>query len=96
VQARFVDDPKQAIADADELIVAVMKDRGYPMEDFDQRTADISVDHPDVVEHYREAHGVALAHAKGGSDTEALRNGMLHYRTLFTVLIAPDAEREAG
>jgi hypothetical protein len=84
VQARFVDDPEGAIGDADELCAEVMQVRGYPMGDFEQRAADISVDHPHVVEHYRAAHAVATDPDAG---TEHLRQAMVHYRTLFEDLI---------
>lgn len=86
-QAQFVDDPRGAVAHADGLIRSVMADRGYPVEDFDQRAADISVDHPQVVEHYREGHRLARASAHGDDSTEALRQGMRHYRTLFEELV---------
>lgn len=87
VQTRFVDDPELAIAEADQLCGEVMQARGYPMGDFDQRSADISVDHSDVVEHYRSAHGVAVAADRGDASTEELRQAMVHYRTLFDDLI---------
>ena len=87
VQSRFVDDPEQAIGQADQLCGEVMQARGYPMGDFDQRAADISVDHPRVVEHYRAAHGIARRSADGNASTEDLRQAMVHYRTLFEDLI---------
>jgi hypothetical protein len=88
VQARFVDEPAEAIAAADNLIGRVMEARGYPVADFDQRVADISVDHPRVVEHYRAAHSIALEQkGRTGQDTEALRQAMVHYRALFLDLI---------
>jgi hypothetical protein len=87
VQARFVDDPEHAIGDADRLCSEVMQTRGYPMGDFEQRAADISVDHPTVVEHYRAAHAVALRADRGDAATEDLRQAMVHYRTLFEDLI---------
>jgi hypothetical protein len=87
VQTRFVDDPEHAIGDADRLCGEVMQARGYPMGDFEQRAADISVDHPQVVEHYRAAHGVARRSADGNATTEDLRQAMVHYRTLFEDLI---------
>ena len=92
-QARFVDDPEAAIRDADDLIQQVMRERGYPVEDFDQRAADLSVDHPDVVEHYREGHGLAERSADGTDDdvTEARRQAMVHYRVLFEELLVADA-----
>jgi hypothetical protein len=84
VQAQFVDDPENAIDDADELCGEVMLARGYPVGDFEQRAADISVDHPHVVEHYRAAHAVATNPDAG---TEDMRQAMVHYRTLFEDLI---------
>jgi hypothetical protein len=87
VQARFVDDPSGAVAEADSLIQAVMRERGYPMDDFEQRAADISVDHPDVVEHYREGRRLR----SGG--TEEQRQAMVHYRALFEELLEDTADR---
>jgi hypothetical protein len=87
VQARFVDDPKGAVGQADRLIVVVMQEQGYPMDDFDQRTADISVDHPDVVDDYRAGHGISLANDQGLASTEDLREAMVHYRALFRRLV---------
>lgn len=84
VQARFVDDPEGAIHDADQLCGEVMQTRGYPMADFEQRAADVSVDHPGVVEHYRAAHAIAI---NDNAATEDLRQAMVHYRTLFQDLI---------
>jgi hypothetical protein len=87
VQAEFVDDPKAAIADADRLLGEVMSARGYPVVDFDQRAADLSVDYPEVVENYRTAHAIALAHQRGRAGTEDLRQAMIHYRALFEDLV---------
>jgi hypothetical protein len=87
VQTRFVDDPEHAIREADTLCSEVMQARGYPMGDFEQRAADISVDHAHVVEHYRAAHAVATAAEDGSASTEDLRQAMVHYRTLFEDLI---------
>ncbi|HEX6399976.1 MAG TPA: hypothetical protein VF108_05840, partial [Actinomycetota bacterium] len=87
VQAGFVDEPERSFVEADRLVVAVMRDRGYPMGEFDQRAADVSVDHPDVVEHYRAAHAVALEADRGRAETEDLRQGMVHYRALFEDLL---------
>jgi hypothetical protein len=92
VQARFVDDPEGAAREADMLIQAVMRDRGYPTDDFDQRAADVSVDHPQVVESYREAHRLTRASALGDGTTEDLRRAMQHYRALFDELVE---ERES-
>jgi len=87
VQARFVDDPKGAVTEADRLVGEVMSARGYPLGDFEQRVADISVDHPDVVMNYRAAREIALVHARGQASTEDLRQAMMHYRALFKDLL---------
>jgi hypothetical protein len=87
VQARFVDDPEGAAREADMLIQSVMQDRGYPTDDFDQRAADVSVDHPRVVGAYREAHRLTRASALGDATTEELRRAMQHYRALFDELV---------
>ena len=87
VQSRFVDSPRGAVAEADDLVSALMKTRGYPISDFDQRAADISVDHPRVVENYRSAHDIALQVGKNGASTEDLRTAMIHYRSLFGELV---------
>ena len=86
-QTRFVDDPKGAVAEADRLIGEVMRARGYPVGDFDQRAADISVDHPMVVENYRTAHDIALRDRRGKASTEDLRKALVHYRALFEELL---------
>ena len=86
VQARFVDEPSAAVRDADTLVGRVMEARGYPVGDFEQRAADVSVDHPTVLEHYRAAHAVALRHAQGQASTEDLRQAMVNYRALFAEL----------
>ena len=86
-QRRFVDDPGAAVGEADELVSAVMRERGYPLDDFDQRAADVSVDHPVVVENYRAAHGISAANAEGRARTEDLRQAMVHYRALFDELL---------
>jgi hypothetical protein len=87
VQAQFVDEPNGAVTGADQLLRDVMSTRGYPVSDFEQRMADISVDHPRVVENYRAAHEIALRHAQGQASTEDLRKAMIHYRTLFVDLV---------
>jgi hypothetical protein len=86
-QARFVDDPGGAIAEADVLIQRVMRERGYPVEDFEQRAADVSVDHPEVVNNYRAAHAISIAHERERASTEDLRVAMVHYRSLFDELL---------
>jgi hypothetical protein len=87
VQSRFVDSPKGAVTEADDLVSSLMKTRGYPVSDFDQRAADISVDHPRVVENYRSAHEIALRVGKDAATTEDLRTAMIHYRSLFEELV---------
>jgi hypothetical protein len=87
VQSEFVDDPKKSVTQADQLLGDVMSTRGYSVSDFEQRSADISVDHPLVVENYRAAHEIAIRHASGQASTEDLRQAMIHYRTLFDGLV---------
>jgi len=87
LQGRFVDNPKGVLAEADQLVRDLMVKRGYPMGDFDRRAADISVDHPTVVEHYRAAQATALRDQRGQADTEELRKGVVHYRALFQELL---------
>jgi hypothetical protein len=87
IQARFVDEPSGALVDADGLVEQVMRERGYPMDEFEQRAADISVDHPDVVENYRAGHAIYLANARGDASTEDLRQAVIHYRALFEELL---------
>jgi LPXTG-motif cell wall-anchored protein len=97
VQSRFVDSPKGAVTEADDLVSSLMKARGYPVSDFEQRAADISVDHPRVVENYRSAHEIALRVARVGKDeatTEELRTAMIHYRSLFEDLVQLPASVE--
>jgi hypothetical protein len=92
VQAQFVDDPRGAVASADALIQSVMAERGYPMADFDQRAADISVDHPTVVENYRQGKRLSSTTGDANGATEDLRQAMRHYRALFDELVEPDAD----
>jgi len=94
VQTAFVDNPSTAVGDADRLVTQVMRERGYPVDDFDQRAADISVDHPNVVEHYRAAHIIHLAQEKGDIGTEAQREAFVHYRALFEKLLEHDLETD--
>jgi hypothetical protein len=93
VQAKFVDDPRGAVSDADGLVEDVMKARGYPVSDFDQRAADLSVHHPAVVSNYRAARDIAQRHRRGEASTEDLRQAMVHYRALFQDLLE-DREHE--
>jgi hypothetical protein len=87
VQGRFVDSPGGAVTEADQLLGDVMSLRGYPVSDFEQRAADISVDHPLVMENYRAGHEIAVRQANGKASTEELRQAMIHYRTLFEDLV---------
>ena len=93
-QALFVDDPASAVGQADDLIGEVMRARGYPVGDFEQRAADVSVDHPEVVDHYRTGHRIALRQRSGEADTESLRQAMVHYRALFSDLLDIEASSE--
>jgi hypothetical protein len=92
VQVRFVDEPAPAVIDADRLIGEAMRERGYPVDDFDQRAADLSVDYPDVVENYRAGHSVVAGGDR--ADTEDLRQAMVHYRSLFDRLVQREEAAE--
>jgi hypothetical protein len=96
VQSRFVDDPKSAVTQADGLVTEVMQARGYPMGDFEQRAADISVDHPVVVDNYRAAREIALRHGQGKASTEDMRKAIVHYRALFTELLEQNQPQRKG
>jgi FtsZ-interacting cell division protein ZipA len=87
VQKKFVDDPKGAVNEADKLVTDVMKARGYPMAEFDQRADDISVNYPHAVANYRAAHEIVVLHGRGQSSTEDLRKAMVHFRSLFDELL---------
>ena len=96
VQRTFVDTPGEALHDSHTLVLEVMERRGYPTDDFDQRAADISVDHPEVVQNYRAAHAVSQASERDRVSTEEQRKALVHYRALFDELLAvePAAERQ--
>jgi hypothetical protein len=96
IQTRFVDDPRGAVTEADKVVGEVMLARGYPVGEFEQQVADISVDHPDVVMNYRAARDIAEDHARGRASTEDLRQAMVHYRALFRDLLDSPAERSAA
>jgi hypothetical protein len=87
LQGRFVDNPKEVVVQADQLVRELMLERGYPMGDFERRAADISVDHPAVVEHYRAAQAIAARDERGEADTEELRKAVVHYRVLFDEML---------
>jgi hypothetical protein len=91
VQAQFVDDPAVAVSNASELINEVMRACGYPTEDFEQRAADLSVEHPAVVQHYRAARALSASTHAGQINTEDLRQAVVHYRFLFTDLLQEPA-----
>ena len=90
VQSKFVDEPGQAIVDADRLIMEVMQVRAYPVSNFEQRAADISVSYPALVSNYRAARVIALKNKEGQADTEELRQAMIYYRSLFEELLGTE------
>jgi hypothetical protein len=90
-QARFVDEPTQAVRVADALVTELLQTRGYPISAFPQRADDLSVSYPHIVERYRSARTIALANERGDATTEELRRAMVHYRALFEELL----ERES-
>ena len=96
VQARFVDDPRGAVTVADSLVTDVMQARGYPIGEFEQRAADLSVDYPTIVDNYRSAHAIAARHSAGKASTEDLRQAMVYYRTLFEELLDEGQTQRKG
>lgn len=96
VQARFVDDPRGAVTIAESLVTDVMQARGYPIGEFEQQAADLSVDYPLIVENYRAAHQIAIRHGEGKASTEDLRQAMVHYRLLFQELLDEHRERKGA
>lgn len=101
IQKGFVDQPAEAVERADRLVVQIMRDSGYPVDDFEHRVDDISVDHPKVAQHYRAAHQVAVAQASGDADTEQLRQAVTSYRQLVDALLGesdggPGANQESS
>ena len=96
IQSRFVDNPNGAVAEADKLVRDVMVKRGYPMADFERRAADISVDHPALVETYRSAQAIAVRDQGGQASTEELRKAVVFYRTLFDELLEVRSSRRAS
>ncbi len=87
VQSRFVDHPKAAVTEADDLINSLLEARGYPTASFDQRAADVSVTYPRVMENYRVAHGIAIRPGRVEATTEELRTAMIQYRAIFDELV---------
>src|ERR1700726_425011 len=96
LQGRFVDNPKAVVVQADQLVRELMLKRGYPMGDFERRAADISVDHPAVVENYRAAQAIAVRDQRGEADTEELRKAVVHYRALFDELLEVRVPKQAA
>jgi hypothetical protein len=96
VQTGFVDNPATAVGVADRLVTEVMRERGYPVDDFDQRAADISVDHPQIVENYRAAHGIHLSQQRGEVSTEQQRKAFVHYRALFEKLLETRTDHDTS
>ena len=93
VQTAFVDHPSSAVGEADLLVTEVMRERGYPVDDFDRQAADISVDHPTIVENYRAAHDINVAQQRGDVGTELQRQAFVHYRALFTKLLESENDK---
>jgi hypothetical protein len=96
VQTAFVDNPATAVGVADRLVTEVMRERGYPVDNFDQRAADISVDHPQIVDNYRAAHGIHLSQERGEVSTEEQREAFVHYRALFEKLLETTSKSDAS
>jgi hypothetical protein len=96
LQARFVDRPSGVVGEADRLVRELMLKRGYPVGDFEHRAADISVDHPNVVENYRTAQAIATRELRGEASTEDLRKAVMHYRALFEDLLEGNRPGKAG
>ena len=90
VQIQFVDNPSQAVGTADELVTRLITERGYPTAEYDERLADLSVEHANTLEHYREAHQISERNAAGQASTEDLRLALVHYRALFADLLGTD------
>jgi len=93
LQGGFVDNPKGVVVQADQLVRELLLKRGYPMGDFERRAADISVDHPDVVDDYRAGHAISLANDHGKASTEDMRQAMVHYRSLFERMVEVDDQQ---
>lgn len=96
IQRGFVDEPGHAVEQADRLVVQMMRESGYPVDEFEQRADDISVDHPEVSQNYREAHRVAVAQAQGQADTEQLRQAVTSYRRLVDALLENHGGTDQG
>jgi hypothetical protein len=95
VQERFVDDPVAAVRDGDRLVNELVSDRGYPASDYEDRLADLSVEHANVLNHYRDAHEISVRNEAGTATTEQLRQSLVHYRELFTALLGEQPARQS-
>jgi hypothetical protein len=99
VQEQFVDQPGEAVGAAEQLVVMVMRERGYPTGNFEQQTADLSVEHAHVLDNYRSGHAIRTRHEQAGVSTEELRQALTHYREMFHALLghrdAADAQADA-
>jgi len=96
VQEGFVDSPDTAVVEADRVVGESMRDRGYPTADYDKQARLLSVEHSQVLEHYRSAHDIAKAHEQKKASVEDLRQAMLHYRALFGELLTPGGTASEG
>ena len=96
VQRRFVDEPEATLGEADRLNTRAMRDRGYPTEHFDQKIEDLSVEHADTLDAYREAHQIANRHERQGASTDELRRAMQHYRTIFEAIVETRTTKGSG
>ena len=94
VQSRFLDHPKAAVTEADDLIAALLEARGYPKDSFEQRAADVSVTYPRVMENYRAAHAIAVRPGRAEASTEELRTAMIHYRAIFDEIVQAQSPQE--
>ncbi|HVK26229.1 MAG TPA: hypothetical protein VM677_33160 [Actinokineospora sp.] len=93
VQEQFVDRPGPSVDEADRLVTALMAERGYPTDGYEQQYADLSVEHSTTIDHYRAAHEVKTHNERGQQSTERLRAAMVHYRALFEDLLGPAGHR---
>lgn len=96
IQAKFLDDPNGAVAEADQLVTQLIAERGYPTGDYDDQVANLSVEHARTLGHYRDAHEINLANGRGEATTEQLRQAVVHYRELFSDLLGTPRETAAA
>ena len=96
MQTSFINNPADAVDEADRLVNAVMRERGYPVDDFDRRPDDISVDHPQIVDNYRAAHTIYLSQSHGDIGTEDQREAFVHLRALFEKLLENTHDEQKG